>query len=561
MSVVRFYGKETREKKKDVTKKRVRFNGKYKFKRKLGKGSYGYVCEAAPTGPSKHTRVAIKKVKGIFNNKIEARRMLRELSLLRKLSACEQIVELVDILLPKNTEKFDHLYIVFEFITMDLGKLFRTAQFFTRKTVNHILHQILLGVKFMHSAKICHRDLKPENILINNDRSVSVRICDFGLARSWMVNNDHKPNPWSKGWVSAGTTSGVTPVLQLVRHSKQTGCSNKDQMNRTPTRHVVTRWYRSPEVILLEQDWEHMGAIDMWSVGCIMAELMNMDEGNCPEVGMRRALFPGSSSYPLSPCSSDDNVEVQNTDQLEMIFKVIGTPKEAEIEGFRNEEIKERLRNFGKRSGQDLRSLFPVSPDGHVDLLENLITFDRRNRFTVDQALAHTALSTERAPELELVCEPEVFEFEDRDLSLEKLRKLIVDEVLLYNHDCPQQYRLARSISEQTVLPGSRSRASLPLDLDEMHELNSDDLRTMEEDDSLLPPKTMSPLLRSDDILTRSTKLASGCSDSFIYATDKPRSFSPTNVSVEGEKNKQTNSRGEQYNERRGKKQHTDDGT
>ena len=84
-------------------------------------------------------------------------------------------------------------------------------------------------------------------------------------------------------------------------------------MKRTPTRHVVTRWYRSPEIILEEQDWEHMGGIDIFSVGCIMAELMNMDVGNCPALLMRKALFPGSSSYPLSPRSSEDDVELQNT--------------------------------------------------------------------------------------------------------------------------------------------------------------------------------------------------------------------------------------------------------
>jgi len=514
----------------DVPKKRVRFNGKYKKIRLLGEGSYGKVFKAAPVDSSQHTSVAIKKVKGIFNNKIYARRMLRELSLLRKLRACKNIVQILDILPPKNIKKFKSLCIVFEFVTTDLRKLLGTSQWWNEKDSTWILKQILLGVKFMHSAKICHRDLKPANILISKK---NVRICDFGLARSWMANNDYKPSRWSKRRLSTGTTSGVTPVLWTVGQSKHTDCSDKDEIRRNPTRHVVTRWYRSPEV-LLEQDWEHMWAIDMWSVGCIMADLMNMDEGNCSAVLMRKALFPGSSSS-LSPCSGDDNVEVHNSGQLGTIIDVIGSPTEEEIEGFTKEEIKERLRKFGKKSGSGFNHRFPASSPNHVDLLKNLTTFDRRKRFTVHQALEHEALATIREPEKEQECEPEVCEFEGRDLSLRTLRKLIVDEVRLYNPDHVRQCEDELSISE------SKSSGSVLPNLHEMNEpkLDQDDLNTMEEDDSLMLPNRMSALPRSNETLTRRIKWASN-SDSFVHDADQPQSFSPTNVSVEEEKNEQT---------------------
>jgi len=489
------------EKKSDSRKRKGRFgsfendnfNGKYEYIRNLGEGSYGFVCEAAPTGPSEHSRVAIKKVVRIFNNQIEARRMLRELRLLRKLSSCGNIVGLLDILPPKNLQNFTSLNIVLEFVATDLGKLFSSEQYWDELHVTWILYQLLLGLKFMHSAKICHRDLKPANILVTE--KCSVRICDFGLARCWMVNKDHKPNPQSKGRLWSPKLSPVTPVLRAV---SPPGRTITDRMNRIPTHHVVTRWYRSPEVILLEQDWEHMGAIDMWSVGCIMAELMNMSEGNCSKVRQRRALFPGSSSYPLSPYSVDDKAQVQNTDQLKMIFRVIGTPTDAEIEGFTQDEVKKYLRrNFRQWSAKDFESMFPASPLDHVDLLKNLIKFDRCKRFTVDQALAHRALKERRMLDVERECEPEVFEFEDLELPMETLRDLLVDEVLYYNDDIMRQCGLKRSTSQRTLVPRPSFCGTLPLDLklflEEKKDLDSDpeDKKVMEMDEDLVPPMSL----------------------------------------------------------------------
>lgn len=520
------------------------FNGKYKYVRKLGKGSYGFVCEATPKGPSEHKRVAIKKVVRIFNNHVEARRMLRELRLLRKLSACEYIVGLLDLLPPKNLQNFDFLNIVLEYVATDLGKLLPSEQYWDESHVTWILYQMLLGVKFMHSAKICHRDLKPANILITEN--CSVRICDFGLARSWMVNKDHKPNPQSKGRLSLNLTSSDLPILKAVSQSEQKNGSNKEHMNRTPTHHVVTRWYRSPEVILLQQDWEHMGAIDMWSVGCIMAELMNMSEGNCSRVNKRRALFPGSSSYPLSPYSVGNQAQVQNTDQLKMIFRVIGTPRENEIEGFSQDEVKKYLRKFKHKAEKDFRSLFPVSPVHHVDLLKNLITFDRRKRFTVEQALEHRALRDRRDVELELECEPEVFEFEDLELDMETLHELVVDEVLLYNLDLAGKYGLKRSISKQTLVPRPSFRGTLPQDmnlyLEECKGLQpeQDEMKIMQEDDDLVPPKPISSLLSSEDNQARGTTRATESPQAFLPTVDKLPSSSPATAKVEDKEDELT---------------------
>lgn len=123
-----------------------------------------------------------------------------------------------------------------------------------------IIYNILVGLKYLHSANILHRDLKPANILINDD--CSIKICDFGLARSAQGIEgfkiyDKDPENEKK----SGSNSNKTDNNE----------SKKSNMKRELTGHVVTRWYRAPEVILLEQNYT--GSIDMWSIGCISAEL------------------------------------------------------------------------------------------------------------------------------------------------------------------------------------------------------------------------------------------------------------------------------------------------
>ena len=100
-------------------------------------------------------------------------------------------------------------------------------------------------------------------------------------------------------------------------------------MKRELTGHVVTRWYRAPEIILLEKDYGP--AIDIWAVGCIFAELLGMMKENAPTFMDRQPLFPGKSCFPLSPVKNIVNqpkepLRGSQTDQMAMIFGVIGTP-------------------------------------------------------------------------------------------------------------------------------------------------------------------------------------------------------------------------------------------
>ncbi|MED6160648.1 Mitogen-activated protein kinase mmk1, partial [Stylosanthes scabra] len=116
----------------------------------IGKGAYGIVCSALNSDTNEH--VAIKKIANAFDNKIDAKRTLREIKLLRHMDH-ENVVAIRDIVPPPQREAFN----------------------------DYFLYQILRGLKYIHSANVLHRDLKPSNLLLN--ANCDLKICDFGLAR------------------------------------------------------------------------------------------------------------------------------------------------------------------------------------------------------------------------------------------------------------------------------------------------------------------------------------------------------------------------------------------
>lgn len=118
---------------------------------------------------------------GVFDDEIDCKRILREVTLLRRLKH-PYVVELFDIIEPKNIQSFETLYVVLELAESDLKKVIKSAIHLQLKHIQLVVYNLLCAVKYLHSANVLHRDLKPANILVNED--CSVKICDFGLARS-----------------------------------------------------------------------------------------------------------------------------------------------------------------------------------------------------------------------------------------------------------------------------------------------------------------------------------------------------------------------------------------
>ncbi|CEL91798.1 unnamed protein product [Vitrella brassicaformis CCMP3155] len=393
---------------------------RYEIRHLIGTGSYGHVCEAYD-----HTEkrvVAIKRIHRVFEDLVDCKRILREIAILTRLSQ-DHIVRVLDICVPRDLQNFDELYLVLEIADSDFKKLFRTPVFLTELHVKTLLYNLLVGVKHIHSAGIYHRDLKPANCLVNQD--CSVKICDFGLARTVDRVLDPKlPNSPRNG------------------DGDMVGVANTKSLKRQLTGHVVTRWYRAPELILLQENYTEK--IDCWSVGCIFAELLNMMKENVPYHSDRGPLFPGSSCFPLSPDqkhATDYKFHTRgNRDQLNMIFNILGTPSEEDIEALEKDDAKRYIRIFHQRDGIDLHSRFPGASAEAVDLLQRMLVFNPGKRISIDEALAHPLFKDIRNVASETIAKERIqLPFDDwLSLNEQQLRIAFLREVLRYHPQCAQ---------------------------------------------------------------------------------------------------------------------------
>jgi cyclin-dependent kinase 12/13 len=218
---------------------------------------------------------------------------------------------------------------VFELADHDLKGLMTAGFRFTKGQIKYYIHSILKAVSYCHGNGVLHRDIKGANILVSN--SGDVKLADFGLAREFKEKKD---------------ASAPAPAY---------------------TNKVVTLWYRSPELLLGMESYG--GHIDMWSVGCLFAELL--DSG--------RVLF-----------ASPDATEHK---QLEEIYKICGTPDEQDwkevkdlkhYQEFLPKEPKERIlrRHFEERLHLSQNSLA-------IDLLDKMLQLNPSKRITAKSALDH----------------------------------------------------------------------------------------------------------------------------------------------------------------------------
>lgn len=228
------------------------------------------------------------------------------------------------ILKPRSRKDFKEIYVVSELMETDLAQIIKSNQPLSDDHIQFFLYQILRGLKYIHSAGILHRDLKPRNLLVNSN--CDLKICDFGLARADI------------------------PYFQT--------------QSAIMTDYIATRWYRAPEVIL---SWKRYStAIDVWSVGCILAELI--------------------TRKPLLPATSEE-------EQIQLITDLIGNPQEDLVEQITIPKNKEFIQSLPRRKGKDFSTIFKGANPDAIDLMKRMLTFDPVKRITVDEALAHPYMS------------------------------------------------------------------------------------------------------------------------------------------------------------------------
>ncbi|XP_047071027.1 cyclin-dependent kinase G-2-like isoform X1 [Lolium rigidum] len=285
---------------------------------KINEGTYGVVYRAKDKKTAEV--VALKKVKMEKEREGFPLTSLREINILLSFHH-PSIVDVKEVVVGSS---LDSIFMVMEYMEHDLkGVMENMKQPYTQSEVKCLVLQLLEGVKYLHDNWVLHRDLKTSNLLLNNRGEL--KICDFGLSRQY--------------------GSPLKPYTQLV----------------------VTLWYRAPELLLGAK--EYSTAIDMWSVGCIMAELL-----------AKEPLFNGKTEF----------------EQLDKIFRTLGTPNEKIWPGYA--KLPGVKVNFVKQPYNRLREKFPAASfsgtrpnlsEAGFDLLNKLLTYDPEKRISADAALQH----------------------------------------------------------------------------------------------------------------------------------------------------------------------------
>ncbi|XP_065805098.1 serine/threonine-protein kinase MAK isoform X2 [Labrus bergylta] len=279
---------------------------RYTTLKQLGDGTYGSVLMGRSNESGE--LVAIKRMKRKFYSWEECMN-LREVKSLKKLNHAN-VVKLKEVI-----RENDHLYFVFEYMKENLYQLMKDrTKLFPESVIRNISFQILQGLSFIHKYGFFHRDMKPENLLCMGPELV--KIADFGLAREIRS----KP-PY--------------------------------------TDYVSTRWYRAPEVLLRSSTYS--SPIDLWAVGCIMAELYTL-----------RPLFPGNSEV----------------DEVFKICQVLGTVKKADWpEGY---QLASAMNfRFPQCVPTHLKTLIPNASNEAIVLMKDLLQWDPKKRPTAVQALRY----------------------------------------------------------------------------------------------------------------------------------------------------------------------------
>ncbi|MBA0768668.1 hypothetical protein Gotri_017453, partial [Gossypium trilobum] len=305
-------------------------------------GKGSYGVVASAVDTHTGEKVAIKKINDVFEHVSDATRILREIKLLRLLRHPD-IVEIKHIMLPPSRREFRDIYVVFELMESDLHQVIKANDDLTPEHHQFFLYQLLRSLKYIHSANVFHRDLKPKNILANAD--CKLKICDFGLAR--VSFND------------------------------------------------------APSAIF----WTYTPAIDIWSIGCIFAEILT-----------GKPLFPGKNVV----------------HQLDLMTDTLGTPPPESISRIRNEKARRYLSSMRKKQPIPFSQKFPNVDHLALRLLERLLAFDPKDRPTAEEALAdpyfYGLANVDREPSTQAISKLE-FEFERRKLTKDDVRELIYREL------------------------------------------------------------------------------------------------------------------------------------
>ncbi|KAA0153515.1 hypothetical protein FNF27_00405 [Cafeteria roenbergensis] len=313
--------------------------------RPVGNGSFGYVFEARVEETGQ--RVAVKKVyqdPGYKN---------RELPIMQMLGKHPNVVGLVTAFKSRSRSKKDdeYLNLVLEFVPETVYRVVR--EYVKRSELPPIsvaklyTYQMLRSLAYIHAKGICHRDIKPQNLLVDPRRGI-LKLCDFGSAKR------------------------LAPGAPNVSY-------------------ICSRYYRAPELIFGAANYTV--AIDVWSAGCVFAEML-----------LGSPLFPGDSGV----------------GQLVEIIKVMGTPTREQIEAMNPAYTDFTFPDIDASGWSKVFRGKPTPPPDALRLLERLLTYEPDKRVSALEALADPFFDELREPTFVLPdgsAPPPLFDFQELELS------------------------------------------------------------------------------------------------------------------------------------------------
>lgn len=291
----------------------------------IGEGTYGVVYKARDTH-NNNEWVALKRMFMDDDNEGISSTTMREVAILKQLSH-PNIVELKSIFFDsssnRNRNSSGDLYLVFECMSCDLKQHMNKYYNITTMPIEKIkkyLFQILKGIAYCHSSSILHRDIKPQNILIN-EQTEEIKITDFGLSRAHILPN------------------------------------------RTWTHEIITLWYRPPEVLLGCRSYSIY--VDVWSIGCIFAEMLNRN----------KPLFRGHSEI----------------SQLMQIFMKCGSPNSENWPDAATDckHFDAKYPQWKRKHISKFCARTDLKKDAGMELLDQMLILDPKRRITPKQAMNH----------------------------------------------------------------------------------------------------------------------------------------------------------------------------
>ena len=279
---------------------------------KIGEGIYGTVFKVQDKKSKEF--FALKRIKMNDETQGVPATTIREISILKDLDH-KNIVKLHNII---HWNK--NLYLLFELADMDLNDLTQSKKKLSLKNIKIIIYQLLKAVECLILYQIMHRDIKPQNILVYKfEKSIGIKLADFGLARSCS--------------------------LPAEKYTKD----------------AVTLWYRAPELLFGFDKYSY--GVDIWSVGCIMAELL-----------FGKPFFPGKNEE----------------DQIFCIFKKMGYPKGDDLKVIKKFPGFFEIELFEEFQGGSFEKFFPKLDSDGINLLTNMLELNYQKRWSIEDLLGHS---------------------------------------------------------------------------------------------------------------------------------------------------------------------------